>query len=207
MARGRRPRAGRIICDAMLARKGQRAVAIKCSFMPLGPAADATRRRSRSLERPADRAGWRTASLQQASKACCPKSKQARHFPRAGENGGLGFRREFLRAQARKIPPLEKWPFAGSSQPSTVAALRGYFPGSGEAGDWEVAAERGIREWGREEREGIGSSKSGKHWGRTANSTRQTFPTKNLLTGSYRESGHECQLNVHVHIQKGVLSS
>ena len=127
-------RGGESECDALLARKGQRVVAIENSFRPLGPAADATRRRSRSLERPADRAGWRTASLQQASKACCPKSKQARHFPRPGENGGLGFRREFLRAQARKIPPSKKRPFAGSSQPATVAALRGYLTGQRRSG-------------------------------------------------------------------------
>jgi hypothetical protein len=89
----------------MLARKGQRAVAIKCSFMPLGPAADATRRRSRSLERTADRAGWRTASPQQASKACCPKVNKLAIFPVQGRMAGLVSAGNFSVPKHGKFPP------------------------------------------------------------------------------------------------------
>ena len=93
----------RSYCDTRLARKGQRVVAIEITLRPLGPAADATRRRSRSLERSADRAGWRTASLLQASRSLQPESVcKLVMFPVQGSMSGL---HGIFRAQARRIPP------------------------------------------------------------------------------------------------------
>lgn len=67
-----------------------------------------------------------TDSLPQASRSFRPESLQDCQDPRAGEHGGLAW--DFP-CPSTENPALEKQPFAGSSQPATLAALRGHCMG------------------------------------------------------------------------------